>query len=663
MTSLDMALGALALAIAGMLAALFVPATIGRALGYLSVVLSGIAALVAGVVTLVAGGAQSAGNADLHVVVRLDATSAFFIGIIGAVAITVGLFGLGGRSRDERRTGRTAASTACAILLASLLACLADDVFLFLFAWELLALAFYWAIAFAGTDENAELAGYFTLTLTHVAGAALFVALLILARENTSVSGALGAAQTLPPFARGAIFVLLLIGFGAKIGLLPLQGWMPYGYRATPSVVAALMAGGALNVGFYGIVRFVFGLTGATPLWWGLLLASLGALGAILGIAWAVAQRDARTLAAYSSIENSGVIVAGLGIALVGRSIDLPLLVGVGLASAFFQIAAHAFAKCTLFLACAALDSRAGSTSFDQLGGIARRMPYTAAAAITAAFSLAAIPPLGGFASEWLTLESFMQAFRSSNAAVDVTFALCAAAIGVAAGLAIVAFVKFAGTGFLGAPRSPEASEAREGNILWPLASSLSAIAVLALGLLAPQYLALIAAPIDQLSGTPAVASMLAAPPVVQPAFHGFSSVSPLGLGILMLCFALLFAIIARLFARPRLRSAEVWTSGEAYRSWTQYGGTGFANPTRVIFDVGIRTVRSIEETEDAGVRYESRTRQFFDVAFYNWIVASALRISDAVRRTQSGVIGTYLTYILVFTILLLVMYPSLRHW
>lgn len=663
MTSLDFAIIAIALTIAGMLGSLLVPGSAGRALGFFAVALAGIAAVSSATSTLVSGGSNVAGNSDLHLVLRLDATSAFFVGIIGAVAIAVGLYGLGGRARDERRTGRTAASTACAILLASLLACLADDVFLFLFAWELLALAFYWAITYAGTDERAEFAGYFTLVLTHIAGAALFVALLVLARGGSSVTTALGAAQSLPAIVRGALFVLLLIGFGAKIGLLPFQGWLPYGYRAAPSVVAALMAGGALNVGFYGIVRFIFGLVGPTPLWWGLLLASIGAVGALLGIAWAVAQRDARSLAAYSSIENSGVIVAGLGIALVGRSIDLPLLAGVGLASAFFQIAAHALAKCTLFLACSSLESRAGSTSFDRLGGIARPMPFTGTAAIVAAFSLAAIPPLGGFASEWLTLESFMQAFRSGNAAIDVIFALCAAAIGVAAGLAVVAFVKFAGVGFLGAPRSAEASAASEGHALWGAACLLSAAGVFALGILAPQYLSLIAAPLDRLSGTATVASMLAAPPVVQPAFHGFSSVSPLGLGALIFGFAIVFAIIARLFARPKLRHTEVWTSGEAYRAWTQYGGTGFANPTRVIFDVGIRTVRSIEETENAGVRYESKTRQFFDVGFYRWLIIVALRISDAVRRTQSGVIGTYLTYILVFTILLLVFYPSLRHW
>ena len=660
---MDAAVTALALAVAGMLAALLAPASLGRALGYLAVALAGAAALIAGASALSAGGFAALGNADLHFTLRLDSISGFFTGIIGAVAMVVGIYALGGRARDERRSGRTGASTACAILLASILACLADDVFLFLFAWELLALSFYWTIAYAGTHENADFSGYFTLVLSHVAGAALFIALLLLARNGTSVSAALAAAQTFSPLVRGVLFILLLIGFGAKIGLLPLQGWMPYGYRAAPSVVVALMAGGALNAGFYGVVRFVFGLAGPTPLWWGLLLACLGALGAILGIAWAVAQRDARTLAAYSSIENSGVILAGLGIALVGRSVDLPLLTGIGLASAFFQIAAHALAKSTLFLTCSSLESRAGSTSFDELGGIARRMPFTATAAIVAAFSLAAIPPLGGFASEWLTLESFMQAFRSGNAAVEVTFALCAAAIGVAAGLAVVAFVKFAGIGFLGAARGEGAEGSSEGPPLWAAGALLPAIGVLGLGLLAPQYLSLIAAPVDELSGTSTVASMLAASPVVQPAFHGFSSVSPLGLGALMFGFAIVFAIIVKLFARPKLSPVEVWTSGEAYRPWTQYGGTGFANPTRVIFDVGIRTVRSIEQTEDAGVRYESRTRQFFDAPFYRWLINVALRISEAVRRTQSGVIGTYLTYILVFTILLLVLYPSLRHW
>jgi hydrogenase-4 component B len=660
-----LALAALALVVAtlGALAAVALPAQTGRSAGFLGVVVAGAASLAAGIATLLSGASQSLGNAGLHATLRLDPTSAFFIAVIGAVAVAAGTFGLGGRARDERRTGRTAAATACGILVTSLLVCLADDVFLFLFAWELLALAMYWAITFAGRDDSAELAGYFTLTLTHLSAAALFIALLVLARNGTSVAAAVGAQSGLPEAARSLIFLLFVVGFGGKIGLLPLQGWLPYGYRAAPSVVSALMAGGALNVGFYGLLRFVFGFPGVPPIWWGLVLASIGALGAVLGIAWAVAQPDMRTLAAYSSVENSGIIVAGLGIALVGKSTGLGLLAGVGIASALLQITAHALAKCALFLSCAAVWSRARSTSFDRLGGLVTRMPYTAAGAIAAAFSLAAIPPFGGFVAEWLTLESFMQAFRSANPAVEVTFALCAAAVGIAAGIAVVAFVKFAGIGFLGTPRTERAAHARERGVLWPFAVMLSGGGVLALGLLAPQFLRLIAPAVDGLSGTAAVASMLADAPVVQPGFHGFSSVSPLGLALLTCGFAGVFAVIAHMFARPPLRRSAVWTSGEPYRSWTQYGGTGFANPTRVVLDVGIRTVRAIEELEPAGLRYASKPRPFFDISFYRGIVAVFLAISSAVRRTQSGVIGAYLSYILVFTIALLILYPSLRRW
>lgn len=663
MTPLDVAIAATLVATAGLLAAILVPAPSGRACGFGGLLLSGVLSLDASFFALLGGTPQSWGNADIHFVLRLDPLSAIFVGILGAVAIAAGLYALGGRSRDERRTGRTAAAAASAIVLASLLVCLADDVYLFLFAWELLALAFYWAVTFAGTDDDAPRAGYFTLTLTHVAGAALFIAILILAPRGASVAAALAGASALPPAALSAIFVLLVVGFGGKIGLLPLQGWLPYAYRTAPSVVAALMAGGALNVGFYGIARFILNMPGPLPLWWGLLLCSIGAVGALLGVAWAAAQRDARNLAAYSSIENSGIIVAGLGIALVGKSLDLHLLVGVGLASAFLHIAGHALAKCTLFLSCATMQSCAGTTSFDELGGLSRRLPWIATGAGVAAFSLAAIPPTAGFTSEWLTLEAFMQAFRSANAAVEVTFAVSAAAIGIAAGIAVVAFVKFFGIGFLGTARSEGASSPHHPGFLWSAATVLCGASVLVLGLFAPQFLRLIAPAVDGQSGAATITAMLAARPVIQPAFGGFSSVSPLGLGALIAGFALVFAAIARAFRRPPARRSEPWTSGEPYRSWTQYGGTGFANPTRVILDVGIRTRRTVEDVEGAGVRYESGTRPFFDVGFFRPLIDALMRISDAVRATQSGAIATYLSYILIFTILLLVLYPAIRHW
>ncbi|MGP6157932.1 MAG: proton-conducting transporter membrane subunit [Vulcanimicrobiaceae bacterium] len=670
MSPLALVLAAIAVATFGILLAVVVPSRAGRSCGFAALLLSSLAALAGALCSLGSGAQETMQLGAPYLALRLDPLAAFFVGVIATVAIAVSLYALGGRSAGERRTGRTAATTSCLIFLACLCVCTADNAFLFLFAWELLALGFYWAIAFAGTDERGPTAGYLTLLVTHVAGAGLVAAFFLAARGagDFSLEHILAAVATSSDGVRDTIFVLFLIGFGAKVGLIPFQLWLPYGYPAAPATVAALMAGGALNVGFYGIVRFVVQFPGGIPLWWAIVVLALGSAGALLGIAWAAAQRDMRVLAAYSSVENAGIILAGLGVALVGRSVELRLLVGVGLAAAFLQIAAHALAKCLLFLNCETVGTQTGTTLFERLGGLARHMPVTTTTTLVAAMSLAALPPLGGFLSEWLTLEAFMQAFRTASVAAEVTLAVSGATVGIAAGISVVAFVKLVGSGFLGAARSPEAARAREDGSPFRRASVvLLATLIVLLGVTAPLFLRGISAAIDGTAGTSAVATIVAEWPLVQPAFHGFSSASALGLGIDILVFAAAFWLLCALVRRPQERRVTVWTSGEPFRPWTQYTGTGFGNPTRVILDAVVRTRRTVDGAPDVAadspLAYSSEQRQFFDVAFYRSLAAAALRVSDAVRKTQSGVIAAYLSYILVFTIALLLLYPALRRW
>jgi hydrogenase-4 component B len=397
------------------LLAVIIPARAGRTVSFALLGLSGALALSGGIIGLLQSTVSMISGGP-HVVLRIDPLSSVFIGLIGCVAVLVALYNVGARPLDERRTGRTAAAAAAAIFVASILACAAEDVLLFLFAWELLALSFYWAIAFAGIEQDAPRAGYFTLVVTHVAGAALVAALLVLAHAGGGydVARAVAGGAALPG-GHDVVLVLLLIGFGAKFGMIPMQAWMPHGYRAAPSGIAALMAGGALNVGFYGLARFMLPLAGPTPEWFAILVLALGALGALLGIAWGAAERDARTLAAYSSVENGGIILAAFGVALCGRAIHNDLLYGLGVAAALLQIAAHAFSKTSIFLVCSMLRERCHTSSFEQLGGLARTMRITVSVALVAALSLAALPPFAGFASEWLVLESMMQAFRTGN--------------------------------------------------------------------------------------------------------------------------------------------------------------------------------------------------------------------------------------------------------
>ncbi|BDE08245.1 hypothetical protein WPS_35210 [Vulcanimicrobium alpinum] len=538
---------------------------------------------------------------------------------------------------------------------------------LFLFGWELLALGFGWAIAFAGERENADRAAYFTLVITHAAGAALLGALLILTVHSGSrVSDvAVGWAHLSPQMA-GLVFVGLLAGFGAKIGIFPLQGWMPYGYPAAPGPLAALMAGGALNVGFYGLERFVVSAPVAVPTWWSVLVLALGAFGAILGVMWALAQRDMRMLAAFSSVENAGIILVGIGVALAGRAVSQPFLVGFGLAAAAVQILAHAIAKSTLFLVIGDVDDATGSTSFDLLGGLWRRLPVSTTAATAAALSLAALPPFGGFAGEWLSLEATMQAFRTASLPLEIALAVAGAAIGLAAGAAVVAFVKTVGIGFLGAARSPGAEHASGSkSMLTGLAYAGLVIASVIVGSWTPTVLNLIAPAIDSIARVATVAAMIHDAPLVQPPFPGFSSVSGMGLVGTALAFALGFRILVALIRRPVSRSEAPWTSGNRYYAWTQYSGTGFANASRVVLDIVTRVVRetSGDVAGDGNLRYESRARPFADLPLAIALASGFLRLSTLVRKTQSGFIAVYLSYILAFIIALLFIYPLLRLW
>jgi hydrogenase-4 component B len=258
-----------------------------------------------------------------------------------------------------------------------------------------------------------------------------------------------------------------------------------------------------------------------------------------------------------------------------------------------------------------------------------------------------------------------MQAFRTGNVAYEVIFALAGALIGVAAGVAVVTFTKLVGIGLLGAPRSQHALDAKQTRSPWRLAGLvLGALGIVSGGIFAASLLGMVAPSIDGIAGVSAVEAMIGTFPLVQPAFAGFSSISPAGLGCVILGFTLVFWIIAKCFSRPHGQRVPTWTSGESYRPWTQYTGTGYANPTRVILDASLRTVREIETDRSAGKRrYASAVRPFFDLSFYRSIAQVVLRIGDVVRMTQSGVIAAYLSYILAFTILLLILFPSIRHW
>ncbi len=242
-------------------------------------------------------------------------------------------------------------------------------------------------------------------------------------------------------------------GFAVKAALIPLQTWLPGAYAGADADSSGFVAAVSLNVAFYAMLRVWFGFLGHPAVWWAVVALLVGALTALIGILGGVLQRELRLFVAYSSIENAGLIVADLGLALMGKAQHQPGLIGLGLIAATFQITAHSFAKAGLFAAVATVEHSTGTSDMERLGGLYRRLPAAAIATLAGGAALAALPPFSGFVSEWLGLEGLMQGFRVSGTGSHLAMAVAGALLALTAGLAALAFVRAIGMTFFGMPR------------------------------------------------------------------------------------------------------------------------------------------------------------------------------------------------------------------
>jgi hydrogenase-4 component B len=424
-----------------------------------------LAILALGLIAVASGSPVSARAGDVLgfslIAVRYDQLSGLFLIALGAVGVASSVFGIGYARRATPGDDRLAA--AYPVFLASLaLVFGADEAFAFLFAWELMALSS--AALVVGSRPSLDVArtGYVYLAMTHLATASLIVAFAILASTAGSTSfGTFGAAAaTLPPAARDVVFVLLLLGFGTKAGAMPLHVWLPLAHPVAPSHVSALMSGVMIKAGIYGIVRFGLEILGPGPEWWGLLVLGIGVTSAVLGVLYALMEHDLKRLLAFHSIENIGIILIGVGVAMVANADGVTALAAVALTAALFHTLNHALFKSVLFLAAGSIQSAVGSRDLNALGGLARAMPVTALAFGIGAAAISGLPPLNGFASEWLTFQGLIGAGGEGALSLVARSGvlLAVAGLGLTVALAVACFVKATGMSFLALPSPVSAS-------------------------------------------------------------------------------------------------------------------------------------------------------------------------------------------------------------
>jgi hydrogenase-4 component B len=538
----------------------------------------------------------------------------------------------------------------------------ARDAFTFLFGWEALTAAFYLMAGASRKDPDRTSAGRITISFAKVSGAALLIGLLLLAARSHSI--VLASFAHVPGGAvRTAALVLLLAGFAVKAGLVPFQVWMPRGYAAAPGPARAVMAGVCVNVAFYGMWR-TLALLGRPPGWLAGILLLLGGLSALLGIAHAAVQNRLSRVIAYSSVENSGLIITGFGVALTGAATGDQRLTAVGLLAATLQMVAHTAAKTLLFSSAAGLEAAAGSDDLEVLRGMGGRAPWSSTGLVIGAVTLAGLPPTAGFVSEWFLLESLMQQFRVTALGGRLTLALAGAAVALTAGFAGVTFVRLVGTVVLGSSR-PGGSRSGEYGLLGRVAVIALAVCPLAIAAVTPLEIRVIAAGVSPAVPGGLTMGALKTPWVLQPVFAGFSILSPSWLWIeIPVMLALVAVVMLGLSGRRmvRVRRVPAWRSATiGVEGADAYTAFGYANPTRRVLASVLHTRTGVEELGPARsgaaagsanraphLRYTSDVVEVVET----WLYRPAARLFAAVvataKRLQSGRLDAYLLYMLI---------------
>jgi hydrogenase-4 component B len=469
-------------------------------------------------------------------------------------------------------------------------------------------------------------------------------------------------AALLDPILRSIIFILALVGFGAKAGLVPLHIWLPRAHPAAPSHVSALMSGVMIKMGVYGVLRIGVDLLGGGPMWWGALVLIAGAVSAVLGILYALMENDLKRLLAYSSIENIGIIFIGVGAGLMFGSRGMETIAALAFVAALYHVLNHTAIKSLLFMGAGAVLHATHTRDMNLMGGLIKRLPRTALFFLVGAVAISGIPPLNGFVSEWLLFQSLLPGVGLPQPIPAAMMMLAVGMLALTSGLAAAGFVKAFGITFLAMPRSPEAEQAHEAPPSMQVGMALLAVACVVLGLAPFAVLPMVGHALATLGDFPAIMPTFAfAVSLEMP--EGFAQISPTlaALGLLLV-IAIVLLVMRMLRVSRQLRLSDSWGCGRIGQTpRMEYTSTAFAEPLRRVFAELYRPSKelTIDFNPESkyfvqSIEYKSDIRPWFEEFLYEPLLRQIRRLSAQVRRLQFGSLHAYLIYIFVVLMLML---------
>ena len=637
----------------------------------------------------------------------LDTLSAIFLFISGLVYLPASLFvaHLLGKAFHGRYPARRFGVLHFALMGSVILILTAHDAYSFLISWECMSILCYFLVNYEQGQTMDTRAGYIMLAMSEAGFLSIVLAFLI--------AGRMALDFTFPALAAGAshlsqggvwgVFLLGFLGFGVKAGLLPVNFWLPRSYTAAPSAFVPVLAGVTLNLGFYGILRLNVELVPSHGCGPGVFALVTGSITALVGILYATTEDDMKTMLAHSSIENAGIIVAGIGASMVFRALGFAVPAAIALTAALYHVVNHSVYKTLLFQGAGEIEAVTGTRQMDRLGGLARFVPGLSVVFLVGCLSISAVPPFNGFVSEWLTLQSLLRSAVLTGPVVKIVFALCGAMLALTAALAVTCFVKTYAMSFLGIKRGPWnlRSAGRYGKVHF--SSVYLAVACLLLGILPTFVVPALNRAVEPITGASAAASLV--PPFftatesnqqLPSAFlHDFhdlgaqtgSKIVP-GRGLVLLVrgteqnpvvfamspsysivalailFFLTWFVVTRSTRKRRVSRNELWAGGiPRLLPEMSYTATGFSNPVRVVFQAIFRPniVEDTRQTVSVHFRTAIHRRRdethLVDRLFLHPIGDSVVWFAKFLARMHHGRLNAYVSYVLGFLLLMLLLF------
>jgi len=589
---------------------------------------------------------------------RLDVVSAFFGVVINGGVLAASVYGMG-FDRAKELTPRV--EPLFPLFAAAMnMVLIADDAYGFLFSWELMSLASWALVVARHTDPESRRAAHLYLVMAAIGTAALLFAFGGLAGPAGGYAFDTVRAHPPVPLVAALVLAAALVGCGSKGGLIPLHAWLPLAHPAAPSHVSALMSGVMTKVAIYGFVRIAFDLLGPPAWWWALPPIVLGVMTAVLGLLYAVFDRDLKRVLAYSTIENIGVIFVALGLALAFRANGQHEAAAVAMAAALLHALNHSWFKSLLFLGAGAVLHATGRRDLDGLGGLIHRMPRTAAFFLVGALAISALPPLNGFVSEWLLFQAVIAAPALPQAALHFASPAIGAMLALAAALAAACFVRVYGTAFLGRPRSAEAAAAHDVPLAQQIAMGGLALLCILGGLLGGALTMVLSPVLRELAGGALPGAATGPTMFSLVAFDPARSIYDAPIIALFVAIASLTTlVVVHRVSERRTRRGPAWDCGFPDPSAvTQYTASSFAQPLRRVYGAVFFSARETVAMPPPGDTQAARFSVTLVDHVWRTLYAAPgralLRLSERLNALQFLTIRRYLALMFAALVILL---------